>query len=166
MKEKDNLWAKEGFFISSDKNHLPLDIIFDYLHNQSYWAQGISWEIFTKSIANSALCFGIFSAAPGSGKENLVGFARVITDLSTFAYLSDVFVLEAFRSKGLAKWLVSIISQHPDLQTIRNFLLITRDAHDLYSQFGFKPLDDPTKYMSRGRYSSCLSRHKNIPNPN
>ncbi|HWQ75823.1 MAG TPA: GNAT family N-acetyltransferase, partial [Syntrophomonas sp.] len=146
--KQNNLWEREGFFISSDKHQLQLPIIFDYLHNQSYWAQGIPWEILMKSIANSALCFGIYSTAPGSSTNHLVGFGRVITDLSTFAYLSDVFVLEAFRGKGLAKWLVSIICQHPDLQTVRNFLLITSDAHGLYRQFGFKPLDNPVSYMS------------------
>jgi GNAT superfamily N-acetyltransferase len=100
-----------------------------------------------ESIKNTPLCFGIYKGDPTIGPAQLIGFGRVISDLSTFAYLADVFVLKPFRGLGLSKWLMSIIKEHPQLQTIRRFMLATNDAHSLYAQYGFEPLDNPSIFM-------------------
>lgn len=141
------LWENGGFFISTDKNYLNTDMIFDFLNQESYWAMGISREIVIKSIENSALCFGIYKGDPTIEQGQLIGFGRVVSDLATFAYLADVFVLEPFRGLGLSKWLMSIIKEHSELQSLRRFMLATKDAHGLYSQFGFEPLDYPFIFM-------------------
>jgi GNAT superfamily N-acetyltransferase len=108
---------------------------------RSYWSPGVPREVVERAAANS-MCFGIFHEQAGQ-----VGFARVVSDKTTFAYLADVFVLEAHRGKGLSKWLVQTIQAHPDLQGLRRFLLATRDAHGLYAQFGFTPLANPERLM-------------------
>ncbi|MGI2261559.1 GNAT family N-acetyltransferase [Shewanella sp. GXUN23E] len=108
----------------------------------SYWAQGIPFEILDKALDNS-LCFGVFRG----GKQ--VGFGRVITDSATFAYLADVYVLEAHRGLGLSKKLMSMIVAHPQLQGLRRMLLATRDAHHLYRQFEFVPVPNPESLMQR-----------------
>jgi GNAT superfamily N-acetyltransferase len=130
-----------GFTVSTDPARLDLDLIHRYLSRESYWAAGIPRDTFTRAIANS-LCFGVYDAA---GQQ--VGFARVVTDRATFAYLCDVFVLPASRGRGLSKWLMGCVVAHPDLQGLRRFVLVTRDAHALYAKFGFEPLADPTGYM-------------------
>ena len=109
---------------------------------ESYWAEGISREVMARSIENS-LCFGVF----GDGKQ--IGFARVISDYATFAYIGDVFVLESYRGHGLGKWLMECVIGHPWLQGLRRWTLLTRDAHGLYGQFGFTPLKRPERYMER-----------------
>jgi GNAT superfamily N-acetyltransferase len=122
-----------------------IEVIHDFLVN-SYWAQGISQEVVRKSIEHS-LCFGVFYQ-PGDASSVLqVGFARVITDYATFAYLADVFVVEAHRGRGLAQRLLRTILEHPDLRGLRRWALATRDAHGLYARFGFHPLDDPKAHM-------------------
>ena len=118
---------------------MDIDFIHAFL-TSSYWAEGISKEIIAKSIAGS-LCFGVFS------DEKQIGFARMITDGATFAYLADVFIDEAHRGKGLSKWLMEVILSHPDLQGLRRLMLATRDAHGLYAQYGFTPLTDPERLM-------------------
>jgi len=128
--------------ISADAERLDLEIIHRYLSEESYWAPGISREIVARSIANS-LCFGVYDGA------TQVGFARLITDCATYAYLADVFILEAHRGKGLSKRLMEAIIAHPEVQGLRRWSLITRDAHTLYEQFGFKPLAAPHRYMER-----------------
>jgi N-acetylglutamate synthase-like GNAT family acetyltransferase len=117
-----------------------MDVIHGFLTN-CYWAKGISREVVTRSIENS-LCFGIYE---NSGAQ--VGFARVVSDFATFAYLGDVFVLESYRGRGLSKWLMECVAQHSELQNLRRWILLTRDAHGLYSQVGFLPLKAPERYM-------------------
>jgi N-acetylglutamate synthase-like GNAT family acetyltransferase len=126
--------------ISTDEMRLNLDVIHGFLSN-SYWAKNIPRDLVERSIRNS-LCFGIYR----DGKQ--VGFARVISDFATFAYLADVFVLPEHRGKGVSKQLMETILEHRDLQGLRRFFLATLDAHGLYAQFGFEPLDHPERYMS------------------
>jgi GNAT superfamily N-acetyltransferase len=125
--------------ISTDKSKLDLAVIHEFL-SRSYWAAGIPLEVVKKSIEHS-LCFGLYY-----GSEQ-VGFARVISDFATFAYLADVFILEAHRGRGLAKRLMGEIMSHPELQGLRKFSLSTKDAHDLYRQFGFAELLRPDRQM-------------------
>ncbi len=125
--------------ISSDPSRLQLDAIHAYL-TRSYWSPGIPKDVVARGIAN-ALCFGIYLG------ESQVGFARVITDKASFAYLADVYVLEEHRGRGLSKRLVEKILAHPDLQGLRRVLLATADAHGLYAQFGFAPLARPQNMM-------------------
>lgn len=132
--------VKDDLLISTDKTKLDVALIHHYLCMESYWAKNIPIALVEKSIAGS-FCFGIYH------QEAQVGFARVITDHATFAYLADVFVLESYRGKGLSKWLMETIIGHPDLQGLRRWLLATRDAHGLYAQYGFVPLDKPERIM-------------------
>ena len=128
------------FVISTSRERLSLDVVHNFL-TSCYWAKGISREVVARSIKHS-LCFGIYD---GSGAQ--VGFARVVSDFATVAYLGDVFVLESHRGRGLSKWLMECIVQHPALQNLRRWILLTRDAHGLYSQFGFSPVKAPERYM-------------------
>lgn len=127
------------FLISTDRDRLDLDVIHECLTN-CYWAKGIPREIVARSIEH-ALCFGVYD-----GKAQ-VGFARVISDFATIAYLGDVFVLESHRGRGLGKWMMECIMQHRALQGLRRWILLTRDAHGFYSEFGFTPLKSPDRYM-------------------
>lgn len=132
-------WHKDDFTITTDKSKMDIDIIHGYL-SRSYWAQDVPRATVQKSIEGSLS----FAVLHGSRQ---VGFARVITDKATFGYLSDVFILEEYRGKGLSKWLMEIILGHPELQNFRRFLLSTRDAHGLYRQFGFTDLVSPENWM-------------------
>lgn len=136
--------GREEFMISTDPALLNVDVIHGYLSNQSYWAQNIPKEVVQKSITNS-LCFGLYF----NGKQ--VGFARLVTDKATFAYLADVFILKEYQGKGLSKWLMEIIQSHPELQGLRRWMLGTRDAHGLYEQFGWTVLDEDSRkrFMQR-----------------
>jgi len=127
--------------ISTDPSRFDLDVIRGYLA-RSYWAAGIPRETVERSIAGS-LCFGAFDG------DRQTGFARVVTDRATFAYLADVFVLEEFRGRGVATRLMQAIVAHPELQNLRRWLLVTRDAHPLYEKFGFRPLEKPERHMER-----------------
>ena len=127
------------YTITTDRDRFDLAAIHRFLAG-SYWSPGVPIAIVERSIANS-LCFGLFH-----GRDQ-VGLARVITDKATFAYLSDVYVLESHRGKGLCKWLLAVIRGHEDLQGLRRFMLSTRDAHGLYSQFGFTALASPSRMM-------------------
>ncbi len=127
------------FVISTDRERLNLDVIHRFL-TECYWAKGIPREVVARSIENS-MCFGVYS----DGKQ--VGLARVISDYATYAYIGDVFVLEPYRGHGLGKWLMQCIMQHPRLQGLRRWSLVTDDAHGLYAQFGFTPLQTPEKHM-------------------
>ncbi|WP_158795686.1 GNAT family N-acetyltransferase [Pedobacter sp. L105] len=133
--------TENGFLFSDDKNKIDAIAIHDYLSTQSYWAQGIPLATVKRSIANS-LCFGVYK-----DKEQ-IGFARWITDTATFAYLADVYIKEEFRGLGLSKKLMSLMLFHQDLQGLRRYQLATRDAHGLYSQFGFAALEDPDNIMA------------------
>ena len=133
---------RDEFTISTDPARLDLEVIFDYLHHTSYWAKGRAREIIVKSIAHSEN-FGVYH------DTTQVGYARVITDYATFAYLCDVFILPVYQGHGLGKWLMETILAHPDMQGLRYWYLRTRDAHDLYKQFGFTELRDPPRSMER-----------------
>lgn len=130
---------RENFSISTDPRRLEVQAVLAYLC-RSYWAEGIPEKVVATSIANS-LCFGLFDG----GRQ--IGFARVVTDRATFAYLCDVYVLEEFRGRGLGTWLMETVQSHPELQNLRRFVLVTRDAHWLYERFGFAPLKNPGGYM-------------------
>src|SRR6266487_1573762 len=116
--------TKENYIISTDPSKLNIDTIHHYLSEESYWAKGIPRTVVEKSIANS-LCFGLYNNEQSMMQ---VGFARLITDKATFAWLADVFILPEHRGKGLSKWLMQIIHAHPELQSLRRWLLGTRDA--------------------------------------
>jgi GNAT superfamily N-acetyltransferase len=136
--------TRRGYFlISTDQNLLDIKAIHAYL-SRSYWAEGIPLETVAKSIRES-LCFGLFD------ERNQIGFARVITDKTTFAYLCDVYVLEGHKGQGLGTWLMETVCSHPDLQGLRRFVLVTRDAHGLYKKFGFTELAAPSRYMEIAR---------------
>jgi GNAT superfamily N-acetyltransferase len=128
------------FLISTDPTRLNLSVIYGFLTN-CYWSKGIPREVVARSIEHS-LCFGVYD---GSGAQ--VGFARVVSDFATVAYLGDVFILEMHRGRGLSKWLMECITQHPALQGLRRWILLTRDAHELYKRFGFTPVKAPERYM-------------------
>jgi len=134
-----NAMRRGEYTITTDRHRLDLKAIHGFLAH-SYWSPGVPIEIVERAIANS-LCFGLFHG------QDQVGFARVITDKATFAYLSDVYVLESHRGKGLSKWLLEVIQGHEDLQGLRRFMLATRDAHGLYSQFGFRALANLSRMM-------------------
>lgn len=135
-----------GFFISTDNTKLDVRYIHQYLSKESYWAKNIPLATVTKSI-NGSRCYGIYHLQPGEQAPVQAGFARVITDGATFGYLADVFIDPAHRGKGLGKWLMQNIMQDPELQGFRRWMLATRDAHGLYSQFGFAPLERPERFM-------------------
>jgi GNAT superfamily N-acetyltransferase len=130
---------RDNFLVTTDPAHLDIELIHSFLSN-SYWATGIPREVVERSIANS-LCFGVYEA------DKQVGFARVITDYATFAYLADVFIIESHRGRGMSKFLMECIVKHPELQGLRRWTLATRDAHDLYARFGFRPLSKPDRFM-------------------
>lgn len=147
--------TKQGsFVISTDRSRLNLEAIHNFLSN-SYWAKGISQELVARSIAHS-LCFGLYTS---SGQQ--VGFARVVTDDTTFAYLCDVYVLEDYRGLALGKALMRVIVDHPVLQRVRRALLATRDAHGLYKQFGFDALAKPEVFMEINRPDIYVRRQSN-----
>jgi GNAT superfamily N-acetyltransferase len=134
----------QGYVIHTDKNQLDVNVIHEYLSERSYWAIGRSRTAVETSIRNS-LCFGLF--APDGHQA---GFARVVTDRVTFAWICDLFILETYRGTGLGKWLVQTIEQHPDLRTLRRQMLITRDAHGLYRDYaGFNSLQNSDRWMER-----------------
>ena len=133
-------YRRGEFVISTSRERLSLDVIHGFLAN-CYWANGIPREVVARSIEHS-LCFGVYEAGGAQ-----VGFARVVSDFATVAYLGDVFVLETHRGRGLSKWLMECIVQHPALQNLRRWILLTRDAHGLYSQFGFTAVQAPERYM-------------------
>lgn len=146
-----NTWLKNGYSISTNKEYLDIDAIHKFLSEESYWALGRPKEIIKRSIDNTALCFGVYKGDVSKGDVEQVGFARVVSDLAIFAYLADVFIVPEYRKLGLSKWLMEVITNHPDLQNVRRFMLVTNDAHTLYSQFGFKAIDHPERFMEKFR---------------
>ncbi|HYO63532.1 MAG TPA: GNAT family N-acetyltransferase [Pyrinomonadaceae bacterium] len=135
-------WQRGEYVISTDKSRLDFGAIHEFLATHSYWAVGRPAEVVRRSVENS-LAFGLYSGA------RQVGFARVITDYATFAWVADVFVLEEFRGRGLSKWLMETVLAHPGLQGLRRWVLATKDAHGLYARFGFEPLRRPERWMER-----------------
>ena len=126
--------------ITTDRSRIDLDYVHEYLSEKLYWAKGIPKELVEKSIQN-ALCFSVFF------NEKQIGFGRVITDYATFAYIGDIFIDEDFRGKGFSKQLMQNIINHPELQGLRRWMLMTWDAHGLYEQFGFSVASKPERVM-------------------
>ncbi|MFN2512678.1 MAG: GNAT family N-acetyltransferase [Pyrinomonadaceae bacterium] len=136
------MWQRGEFSISTDRDRLDLLLIHKFLSKESYWAQGRAVETVKRSMENS-LNFGLYNG------QQQIGFARVVTDYATFGWLADVFVLDAYRGRGLGKWLVEVILSHPELQKFRRWVLATKDAHEIYRQFGFIELKRPERWMER-----------------
>lgn len=137
-----------NFLASTDPDLLDVDAIHRLIARE-YWARGMPRATLVRALAHS-LNFALYLAtpAPPHGERlSTIGIARVVTDRATFAYLTDVVIDEPYRGEGLGSWLMEIILAHPDLQGLRRFALLTRDAHALYAKFGFKNLDDPRRYM-------------------
>jgi len=132
----------QEFEISTDKSRLDLEMIHRFLSEKSYWARKRALEQ-TKTAIENSICFGLYEG------RRQIGFARVVTDKATFAYLGDVFVLDGFRGEGLGKWLMETVISHPGIQGLRRWVLATRDAHGLYEQFGFTELKFPDRWMER-----------------
>lgn len=135
-------WQQGEFVIRTDPARLDLDVIHNFLAHESYWAQGRTKELIERAIENS-LVFGIYKGT------QQIGFSRVVTDRATFAWLCDVFVLEPFRGLGLSKWMMEVVTSHPELQSLRRWLLGTRDAQELYRKYGFIELNGETIWMQR-----------------
>ncbi len=136
----DDAFLKKGFLVSTDNSMLDINMIHHFLGQLSYWGKNISLQTVKPSIENS-LCFGVYQ------QHKQVGFARVITNFATFAYLCDVFILPDYRKKGLSKWLIQNIRNHPNLQKLRRLVLATADAHGLYEQFGFSRMKNQDRWM-------------------
>ncbi len=131
---------KDGFCISTDKSRLDIDAIHEFLSSKAYWCLNIPKDKVQTAIQNS-FCFGVYQ------DKKQIGFARIITDFSTIAYVGDVYILEEYRGKGLSKWLMETVMNHPNLRDLRRWILLTGDAHGLYRQFGWTNIADPTKWM-------------------
>lgn len=130
------------FEIDTDRSRLQVDVIQAFLRDESYWARERTLEQ-TKTAIENSICFGLYLG------ERQIGFARVVSDKATFAYVGDVFVIEEFRGRGLSKWLMQVIVEHPELQGLRRWVLATRDAHGLYRQFDFAELRFPERWMEK-----------------
>lgn len=135
-------WQDGEFTISTDRERLDIDAIQRFLAEESYWARTRTVEQTRTAIKNS-LPFGVYKG------ENLIGFARVVSDFATFAYVGDVFVLTEYRGRGLSKWLMKVIVEYPELQGLRRWVLATRDAHSLYEKFGFHAFVHPERWMEK-----------------
>jgi GNAT superfamily N-acetyltransferase len=143
-------WRRDDFVVSDDRSRLDRAAVRRFIAEESYWAMGIPQGVMDKAIDNS-LCFGLYRG------DAQLGFARVVTDRATFGYLCDVFVESAHRGAGLGKWLVSCLLSHPDLQGLRRLSLMTRDAHELYTPHGFRPMPDPARYLEIHRPNAYRS---------
>ena len=143
--------TRGDYVVSCDLARLDRSLIHRFLNEQSYWSRGIAFTVVDRSIQHS-LNFGLYAHAIQ------IGYARVITDRATFAFLRDVFVVREARGAGLGRWLVQTVLEHPDLQNLRRVMLATRDAHGLYEQFGFAPLARPDRFMSIEKSSKELYR--------
>lgn len=141
MNDQPREWRQGQFIVSTDRSRIDLEVVHGYLRD-SYWAKGMPRQVLERGIENS-LTFGVYDGT------RQAGFARVITDLATYAYLSDVFILEEYRGRGLSKWMMECILAHPELQGLRRFALFTRDASGLYERYGFGPARSPSVYLER-----------------
>jgi GNAT superfamily N-acetyltransferase len=135
-------WQRGEYTISTDQSRLDVNMIHDFLSNSSYWAVGRKMETVKRSIENS-LAFGLYE------NDRQVGFARIVTDYATFAWVADVFVLEEARGRGLGTWLMEVMLAHPELQGFRRWSLATKDAHEIYRKLGFSELKRPERWMER-----------------
>jgi GNAT superfamily N-acetyltransferase len=142
--------SEDGLLFSTDRGRLDIDLIHDFLSHESYWVPGIHRQLVERAIGHS-ICFGVYE------RDRQLAFARVISDCAGFAWLADVFVVADDRGRGIGKQLMEFVMAHPDLQRIRRFMLATRDAHDLYTRFGFTPLAHPERLMERYE-ADALSR--------
>lgn len=138
----EELWERGDYTISTDPSRLNIDLIHDYISNHSYWGSGRARDVVQRSIENS-MPFGVYRG------EQQVGFARIVTDYATFAWVADVFIVPEHRGRGLSKWLMEIIIAHPRLQGFRRWVLATKDAQGLYERFGFIKLHRPERWMER-----------------
>jgi GNAT superfamily N-acetyltransferase len=134
-------WRRGAYLVTTDKGRLDLALVHGFLKT-SYWAAGIPAEVVRRSVENS-LTFGLFRG------DEQVGFARVVTDYATFAYLADVFVLQPHRGQGLGGWMMEAVFSHPELQGLRRWMLATQDAHGLYRKYGFTDPEDPQIFMEK-----------------
>lgn len=141
MKSEIQSWHKDNCTINTDKSLLQISRIHKFLSEDSYWSPGIPLEVVTRGIENS-LCFGVYN----ENKEQ-IGFARVITDYASFAWICDVYIEPPFRKQGLSKWLMSCVMIHPALQKLRRICLATKDAHELYKKFGFEVTKTPKNWL-------------------
>jgi GNAT superfamily N-acetyltransferase len=135
-------WQQGDYTISTDNQRLDISVIHEFISKQSYWGQGRKIEVVQRALENSCN-FGVYK------EDKQIGFARVVTDYATFAWVADVFVLNEHRGQGLSKWLMEVILSHPELQGFRRWVLATKDAHSLYVRFGFIPLHRPERWMER-----------------
>lgn len=133
-------WRRDDLTISTDPARIDIDFVFRFLSEDSYWAAGVAREVVERSIEHS-MVFGLYR------EQKQIGFARVVSDRATFAWLADVFVAEGERSRGLSKWLMECVMEHADLQRLRRWMLATRDAHELYRRYGFAELAEPAQFM-------------------
>jgi GNAT superfamily N-acetyltransferase len=137
-----NKWRKDEFTITTNRKDLQVEVILEYLVNQSYWAKTRT-RLQLETVIENSLCFGVYKG------EKQIGFARVVTDYATFAYLGDVYILPEFQGEGLGKWLMETVVNHPELQGFRRWVLATRDAHRLYEKYGFTELKHPERWMEK-----------------
>lgn len=135
-------YHRDDYTISTDPARLDLALIHDYLSNRSYWVPGIPFS-YVEEAARHSLNFGLYHR----GRQ--IGYARALTDYVRFAYLMDVFVLEEYRGQGLGKWLMACVFEHPGLKRVRRWMLTTWDAHGLYAQYGFTPLERPDNFLEK-----------------
>ncbi|MGE5123129.1 MAG: GNAT family N-acetyltransferase [Acidobacteriaceae bacterium] len=136
-------WHKENYTISTDKARLDLGMIHHFLYTTAYWSVGRPMDMVRKSIDNS-LCFGVYDG------DNQVGFARLVTDYATFGWICDVFIQASYRGRGLGKWLVECIMDHPEIKGLRRVILSSRDAHAFYQKAGgFQHLQYPDNWMEK-----------------
>ncbi|NER78647.1 MAG: GNAT family N-acetyltransferase [Leptolyngbya sp. SIO1D8] len=135
-------WERGEFTVTDCRQDLDVELIHHFLSQRSYWSKGIPQAVVRKALENS-LCFGLFQS------QDQIGFGRVVTDLATFAYLADVFLLDSHQGQGLGKWLIECIVSHPELTGLRRWMLATGDAHRLYQKYGFVPLSKPEQFMER-----------------
>jgi N-acetylglutamate synthase-like GNAT family acetyltransferase len=139
---RERQWQQGEYTISTDDSLLDIRVIHDFISRESYWGQGRAIAVVQRALDHS-LNFGLYK------DRQQIGFARVVTDYATFAWVADVFVLPAYRGRGLSKWLMTVILSHSDLQGFRRWVLATKDAHGLYARFGFIPLHRPERWLER-----------------
>ncbi|MCD8739819.1 GNAT family N-acetyltransferase [Mucilaginibacter roseus] len=151
----DAFFVNKGYLISTDKTLIDINSVYNYLNEESYWAKGMPFEKLKTAIQNS-MCFGVYL------NNRQAGFARVVTDNATFAYLCDVFILPHHRGIGLSKWLVQSILNHPELQGLRRWALATADAHGLYEQFGFSVLSNPERWMGIYKPYAIVNKNEEV----
>jgi GNAT superfamily N-acetyltransferase len=136
-------WTREEFLLSTDKALLQFDRIHDFLSKEAYWCIGIPENV-VRNAAEASLCIGLYDITNGSTQ---IGYARIVTDYATFAWICDIYVLPAYRGNGLSKWMMECLMKLPALKNLRRICLATKDAHNLYDKFGFKVTETPGNWM-------------------